>query len=189
MYRRIDHDSNADLCDRVGEVFRVLGYSGASISAVAGSAGLSKASLYHHFPGGKLQMAERVVDRATGSANARVFEPLHSADPALARLNSMLDGYLQYTGQGHRPCLLVVLGLSAPEPVRARIREQFRNWQVLIESTLCELREVKPKRAARLAEETLCGLYGSTLLGGLVADPTVVQRAVKRLRKTFETSA
>lgn len=189
MYRRLDTKTNVELCDRISEVFRNLGFSGASIAAVAESAGLSKASLYHHFPGGKLQMAERVVEQAIKAADQAVFAVLRSDQPALARLDGLLDGYLTYTNQGLRPCLLVVLGQTAPEPVKAKVAEQLRAWQILLESTLCELRDVKPKRAARLAEETLCGLYGGALLAGLLNDPAMIQRSIKRLRRTFDTYA
>ncbi len=189
MYSRSNENSSSELCDRIGEVFRGLGFAGASIASVAESAGLSKASLYHHFPDGKLQMANRVVDRAVSLADATVFAPLRSSEPGLKRLDAMLDGYLAYTDFGKRPCLLVVLGQSAPEPIRARIRDQLRTWQLLVESTLCELRQVKPKRAARLAEDTLCGLCGGTLMAGLLGDPATTQRAIKRLRRVFEAHA
>jgi hypothetical protein len=134
-------------------------------------------------------MAERVVERTIAAAESTVFSVLRSDQPALVRLNLLLDGYLAYTDQGLRPCLLVVLGQTAPPAVRTRVAEQLRSWQILLESTLCELREVKPKKAARLAEETLCGLYGGTLLSGLLDDPAMTQRSIKRLRRTFDANA
>jgi len=186
MYRRAAADPSNDLCLRIAEVFRTHGYSGASIAAIAESAGLSKAALYHHFPGGKEEMASALTSHGIALANEQVFAPLESMEPPLERLNAMLSGYLEHTVNGTRPCLLMVLGQSAPEPLRRRISEQLRGWQLRVESTLCELRNVKPKRAARLAEETLCGLYGGALLAGLLAESAVLERSVKRLRKTFE---
>jgi len=131
-------------------------------------------------------MAEVLTSHGITLAAEQVFEQLESKEPPLDRLNAMLDGYLRHTGNGTRPCLLIVLGQSAPESQRQRISEQLKGWQLRVESTLCELRNVKPKRAARLAEETLCGLYGGTLLAGLLMAPDVLERTVKRLRKTFE---
>lgn len=188
MYKRQNAAVNLDLLDRVAEVFRGYGYAGASLSAIAASTGLSKASLYHHFPGGKPQMAEVLIERAIAQSEHLMYAKLRDETAALNRLNVFLDGYLEYTEHCQRPCLLSSLGQSAPESVKARIGSQLREWQLRLESTLCELRAVKPKRAARLAEEALCSLYGATSLGGLIADPTIAERAIKRLRKNFEAS-
>jgi TetR/AcrR family transcriptional regulator, lmrAB and yxaGH operons repressor len=177
---------NPDLCDRIGEVFLAHGFNGATITAIASSARLSKATLYHHFPAGKSQMAEMVIRQAIAHADRAVFSCLSQPKPAITRLLGMLDGFLEYTDQGNRACLIMVMGQSAPEPLRALIRQQVGDWRLAIEQSLCELRSVKPKRAARLAEETLCSLYGSLLISGLTAEPEVTQRAIKRLRKTYE---
>jgi AcrR family transcriptional regulator len=37
----------------LSDTFRTHGYGGASVAVLLRAAGLSKASLYHHFPGGK----------------------------------------------------------------------------------------------------------------------------------------
>jgi AcrR family transcriptional regulator len=186
MYRRTATAPSHDLCLRIAEVFRTHGYVGASIAAIAESAGLSKASLYHHFPGGKEEMAKALTEYGIALAAASVFSPLESSASPLERLNAMLEGYLEHTSRGARPCLLMVLGQSAPETQRKRIAQQLKAWQMRVESALCELRNVKPKKAARLAEETLCSLYGGTLLVGLLKDPLVLERTIKRLRRTFE---
>ena len=42
-------------------IFREYGYEGASLSKISERTGLGKASLYHHFPNGKQQMAQEVL--------------------------------------------------------------------------------------------------------------------------------
>lgn len=39
------------------QLFRESGYDGVSLAQIAVATGLGKASLYHHFPGGKVEMA------------------------------------------------------------------------------------------------------------------------------------
>lgn len=43
-------------------LFRQYGYDGATLSKISEATGLGKASLYHHFPGGKDEMVEVVLD-------------------------------------------------------------------------------------------------------------------------------
>ncbi len=45
----------------VSEVFRRVGYDGASLEELAKATGLKKSSLYHRFPEGKRQMATEVL--------------------------------------------------------------------------------------------------------------------------------
>ena len=186
MYARSQITNPDSLCDRLAHVFLIHGYDGASIAALAATAGLSKASLYHHFPGGKQEMATVLINHAIRSAEQQAFGALSALSPAATRLEAFLDGFLHYTENGKRPCLLAVLGQSAPEPIREVIKAQINTWQVALESSLIGLRGVKPKRATRLAEDMLCGLYGASLLGQLVGDQTCIERSVKRLRKQIE---
>ena len=52
------------LAERLSAVFCENGYEGASLSGLAEACELSKASLYHHFPNGKVDMANAVLARA-----------------------------------------------------------------------------------------------------------------------------
>ena len=178
----------ANLQNLQGPLTRVFvshGYHGASLALLAETAGLSKASLYHHFPGGKEQMAVSLVSVAIATAEACAFGYLRGPNPASDRLEKFLDGYLVYTEGGHQPCLLGVLGQNAPDAIRSQIKEQIEAWRIVLESTLSGLRDIKTKRAARLAEETLCSLYGASLLGQITGDSGCLERSIKRLRKLF----
>lgn len=43
------------------DLFRQFGYDGVTLSKISQATGLGKASLYHHFPGGKDEMVETVL--------------------------------------------------------------------------------------------------------------------------------
>ena len=53
--------SQNDVIQSLLEVFRKVGYDGASLQQLANATGLKKSSLYHRFPEGKKQMAEEVL--------------------------------------------------------------------------------------------------------------------------------
>ncbi len=50
-----------ELITILDDVFRRRGYEGATLSVLSRACGLGKASLYHHFPGGKDEMAARAA--------------------------------------------------------------------------------------------------------------------------------
>ncbi|RMB02857.1 TetR/AcrR family transcriptional regulator [Eilatimonas milleporae] len=106
---RVARLSRADLTQAFHDVFSARGYDGASLSALAEAAGLRKATLYHHFPGGKKTMARQVLAHAGGRLRTLVLAPLHGEEDAGARLRNSLDGTALYYG-GHVPvCLMNAL--------------------------------------------------------------------------------
>ncbi len=70
-----------DVIPLVAEVFRELGYEGASLNEITERTGIGKGSLYHFFPGGKEQMAVEVLDHVDRWFVENVFEPLERGEP------------------------------------------------------------------------------------------------------------
>jgi AcrR family transcriptional regulator len=67
------------------ELFRRQGYAGTGLKAVVAKAGAPFGSLYHHFPGGKDQLAAETIRRAGADYQAMVGELLlASPDPVTA---------------------------------------------------------------------------------------------------------
>lgn len=96
------------LIDTLRDVFHRYGYDGATLSRVAEATGLGKGSLYHHFPGGKTEMAVAVLQaegewfhaalaalQAPGDPAARLaaFAELLRLDDRQKALASTLDVY------------------------------------------------------------------------------------------------
>ena len=71
------------------QVFRDRGYAGASLSLLSAATGLKKASLYYHFPGGKQEMAEVVLDEVAAWFADRIFTPLRGEGLLESRLEAM----------------------------------------------------------------------------------------------------
>jgi AcrR family transcriptional regulator len=115
------------LTERLARVFCEVGYHGASLAHLAKASGLQKASLYHRFPGGKVQMAAEVLAAANEWLAGHVLEPLNApGDPCdrLARVKAALDGF--YDG-GRKSCLLNMLSAPRGEdgPFTPAIRAAF----------------------------------------------------------------
>lgn len=67
-------DSREKLVRAASKLFRQKGYSGVGLAEILAEAKLPKGSLYHHFPGGKKELA----DAATRWAGARVEKVLNT---------------------------------------------------------------------------------------------------------------
>ena len=106
------------------ETFRRHGYDGASLATLACATGLQKASLYHHFPGGKQAMAEAVLDAVAAEFEAKIFAPLGGADPLPLRWTAMVRALGTKFEGGASPALFAVLAegpqrdLFAPRKAR-----------------------------------------------------------------------
>ena len=171
------------LIEQLGSVFQQQGYDGATLARLAAVTGLGKASLYHHFPGGKEEMAQVLVRHAVANLEQGAFSRLQGRGDPRRRLLDFVDGFCAYAEQGRANCLLAVLVQGSARPLFAdQISAQLRDWQSMLAGVFEELGE-KPKRAHRSAGQLLDTLHGSLIMARLLNDPRHFQQAAKRLRK------
>jgi AcrR family transcriptional regulator len=175
----------ASLLRQIGRVFRERGLEGATLTQLAAITGLGKASLYHHFPGGKGEMAEALIRDAIADAQRLAFSKLTGPEPPAERLQRFVTGYGNYLEQAGGPCLLGVLAMgSAREAHGAQLAAQFHEWRAMLARALEEAGQ-KPKRAGRRASEILDLLYGGQVVGALLNDPKHLRRTLKRLLRNI----
>lgn len=179
------------LIDQLRAVFVARGYDGATLSNLARAANLSKASLYHHFPGGKPEMAAALVRHAIADLQRKAFQHLSGSQPPQQRVIAFIDGFFAYTDAGQSDCLLAVLnhhntatGNTASQ--QQTITAQFDDWHATLASVFEEA-GAKPKKAARQAHDLLAALYGALLIAKMHHQPQLFVGAVKRIRKRFKT--
>jgi AcrR family transcriptional regulator len=117
-----------ELYGRLAQVFRVAGFEGASLGALADGARLQRASLYHRFPEGKVQMAEAVMGWVR-ELFARAVDPMTSAPDVTAGVVESGRRISDIYADGTLPCVLDTLTLSgAPESVRAIAAGITASW-------------------------------------------------------------
>lgn len=174
---------------QLGRVFRERGYEGATLAQLAAATGLGKASLYHHFPGGKAEMAEALVREAVADAQRRAFSQLDGNRPPAERLERFIAGFDDYLQHSDGQCLLAVLTLgSGSSEHAARIAAQFEDWQGAL-ARVFEAAGQKRKRAARSAADLLVQLYGAQMLSKLTGDPKYLRQTIKRLGRSLAETA
>ncbi|MBV1900714.1 MAG: TetR/AcrR family transcriptional regulator [Kordiimonadaceae bacterium] len=127
---RIAKLSKTALADHISPVFQAYGYEGASLSMLASAAGMSKASLYHHFPNGKQDMAAHVLGRAGVRLQQHILGPLAGTGPAADRLEKSLRGVASYYGGDVPVCLMNSLLLGEGTTLFAeQISTAVQVWQ------------------------------------------------------------
>ncbi len=174
-----------DLVDQLVVVFRARGYEGATLTQLAKATGLGKASLYHHFPGGKAEMAAVLLRHGVSELQQKAFRHLTTKRAPMVRIRNFIAGFDDYAEQGNTHCLVAVLAQgSAAEAHGRHIAQQFQDWQATIAQTF-EDSGMKRKKAKRLAGSLLAELYGGLLLAKLNGDPSIFQRTIKTLTKTY----
>jgi AcrR family transcriptional regulator len=177
----------ADVIPLVAEVFRELGYEGASMSSITARTGLSKGSLYHFFPGGKEEMAAEILAHVDAWFVSEVFEPLEQEDPrsGIPRMWQAVDTYFC---SGGRVCLIGAFALDETRDRFARpIRGYFKRWIEALEGALIR-GGVEATAAKRLAEEVVAGIQGGLTLARALNDDTIFGRTIAALAERVEKS-
>lgn len=177
----------AALIEQLSSVFVARGYDGATLNHLAEATGLSKASLYHHFPGGKPEMSAVLVRHAIADLQRQAFSQLHGSNAPAERLADFIKGFASYTRNGSTDCLLAVFShhrtASADDEQQIQnIATQFADWHNAL-TAVFEEAGCKPKRAAQDARQLLSTLYGALLTAKMFDDQTLFRQAVKRCRK------
>ncbi len=174
------------------DVFVQYGYDGATLNHLSAASGLSKASLYHHFPGGKPEMAASLIRQAIAELHRHAFSQLQSQHAPGDRLHRFLDGFSKYCKSGKRNCLLAVINLHDDATghtgkMQADIAAQFADWHILLAENLKQM-GFKPKRARRSAQQIVANLYGGLVLARLNNEPGVFVDMVKLIKKNHPPS-
>lgn len=156
---------DGELLGRLSDVFREVGYEGASLTLLSAATGLQKASLYHRFPGGKEQMAAEVMRRAETWLGEQILTPLRGDGPPAARIRGMLRRVEEFYAGGRQSCLLNMLSspLGHTGPFAPLIREAFTAW---IDALAAVLRDAGfDARTARFrAQRAIMLLQGSLVV-------------------------
>ena len=186
--------TKAQLFNQLCAVYIERGYDGATLTHLAHASELSKASLYHHFPGGKPEMAAVLVRHTIGILHQEVFTLLGKAvaKPANAtkRLHEFIDAYANYVEQGEKPCLLCVLvqhtnANNDLASLHVLIAEQNADWLVNLSAAL-ESAGLKAKRARREAHNLMNTLYGAQITAKMLGKPEVFADLIKQLHKALD---
>jgi TetR/AcrR family transcriptional repressor of lmrAB and yxaGH operons len=156
----------AALISATARLLRRRGYAATGLTDILSAADATNGSLYHHFPGGKEDLALAAL-QASGTAVEDALRAALDEDPdvgsALRRWLEAPIAALQADPRDGCPVAPVALEATpSSEALRAAAAATFSRWRALIEEALARTRDAAT--AARQARVVLAAIEGALLL-------------------------
>jgi AcrR family transcriptional regulator len=166
------------------EAFRTHGFDGVSLSHLSKATGLGKASLYHHFPGGKREMALAVMALSSAWLETEVFSALEGGGDPAVRLGHMLEALQSFYQHGEKSCLLDVMPIGGGSEVQAMVKALMQRLIAGFERLALDA-GMEPAVAKPRAELALVCLQGSLVVSRGLGDAAPFLHRIESLRQGF----
>ena len=177
--------SRDEVVAKLLEVFRRDGYDGASLAELSKRTGLGKSSLYHYFPGGKVDMALAVLEVAGRWIEARIAGAVRGRGSPGERLDRVLAAISGFYEDGTKACLLERLCASVDRRrFEAALRAVLSAWIEALARLGAEAGIPGAEAQAR-AEDAVSRIQGSLVLSAGLGDAGVFRRAIETVRATL----
>ncbi len=169
------------LLTQLVNVFRQYGYEGATLARISATTGLGRASLYHHFPKGKEEMASAALNLVNTWLEESIITPLRQESEPIERLRDMSKNLYEFYSCGQQTCLFTMFALGESKDLfQAQIQKALNVWidtlaQVLIDAGL------PPECARHRAEDAILQIQGALILGQGLDETGAFERVIKRL--------
>jgi AcrR family transcriptional regulator len=179
-------DSRERMVRSAAQLFRERGYSGTGFRDVIAHSGAPRGSIYHHFPGGKVQLAEEAVRYAGEFLNSGIQAAVEGGDAA-----SAVDAFVGWWRQvllrsGFRAgCPIVAVTVECHEEapqLAAAAAAAFDRWRETLATGL-ENAGVPDHRATRLAVLVVSAVEGATVMCRARRDVRPLDEVVAELKE------
>ena len=162
-------------------VFRKYGYEGTTLSMLSQASGLGKASLYHHFPNGKAEMASAVFDYIGGCFKDRILKPLSDQGEPVEKIQAMCHSLQEFYDNGRNACFLAIMSFGEADNLfHDLVKQRLQIWidtltQVLIEAG------IESNKAKERSQEAIIEIQGALILVRILDDTTPFERVIGNL--------
>lgn len=172
-------------------LFREQGYSGTAFSDVIAHSGAPRGSIYHHFPGGKAELAEAAVAWAAQTIAVRLDEALASERDAAGVLRAFLAPWREVLERSDFragcPLVAITVETEVPPELTDAVAAAFADWQRLLAARLRRA-GIPTARAARLATLTVASIEGAVLLCRARRDTQPLDAVARELAAAIEAA-
>lgn len=169
------------LVDRLVDVVYDFGYDGATLAVISEVTGLGKASLYHHFPGGKEQMASEVLAHSDRWGAQHIGALLAGPLSPEAKVRGIFRALDQVHTRAHQLTLMNVFTYGAAREVFGRqVGERVRAGLEVLADLLRQCGVPAADAEAR-ALDAYIQIEGAMVLARTLDDLEVFRRVVRRL--------
>jgi TetR/AcrR family transcriptional repressor of lmrAB and yxaGH operons len=156
----------AELVAATGKLLRRCGYAGTTVNDFLDAAGAANGSLYHHFPGGKEELASAAIAAAAEQVETALLSAFDATDDVVVAAQRSIDGMIAALEADPRdgcpvaPTAIDAAGIS--EPLRRAAAGAFARWSDVFERALARTRDAET--AAAQARVLLSAIEGALLL-------------------------
>ncbi len=150
------------------KLLQTQGYHGTGLSQILETAEAPRGSMYHHFPGGKEQLAIEALAKSQAWVTRAVEAAfVRAGGDARRGLREFVEAYAQQLEQSDFaegcPFATVALESSAlPQTIRRACKEAYAAWHALFASRLAQTMNVQ--RASTTATLVLAAIEGALVL-------------------------
>jgi TetR/AcrR family transcriptional regulator, lmrAB and yxaGH operons repressor len=154
----------AEAIQKLVKVFRQYGYEGTTLSRISEATGLGRASLYHHFPGGKQEMAEAVIDYVGETFETVILAPLHRKGKPVDRIRAMSDRLTEFYNYGRDACLIALFSIGESNDLfHSQVNQALTAWIESLTNVSIEA-GVPDLEARQRAENAVIQVQGALVL-------------------------
>jgi AcrR family transcriptional regulator len=167
----------ADLVSATARLLRRQGYTATSVTDFLSAADATNGSLYHHFPGGKEELARAAIDAVGVQVAEALQQTLDATDDTAAATQVWIDGLIAALEADPRdgcpvaPTAIEADGVS--EQLQSAAAAAFARWSNVFEHVLERTRDADT--AAAQARVLLSAIEGALLLDRTAHDTTHLQ--------------
>lgn len=158
-------DSRTSMICSAAALFGSRGLSATSFSDVLADSGAPRGSIYHHFPGGKKQLAEDAIGWTSGQVLAHLRGcPSDTAPGVLAWFIDLWRQSVQASG-GSSGCPVagIAIDTGADDDLIGAAHAAFSDWIALLDGQL-QAAGVPAHRAGPIATAALAAMEGALIL-------------------------
>lgn len=168
---------SAELVAAAAQLLRRQGYSATNVTDFLRAADATNGSLYHHFPGGKEELAQAAIEAAGLQVQAALTRTLEANDDVVAATQAWIDGLIAALVADPRDgCPVAPTAIEAAtvsEPLRTAATTAFGRWQEVFEHVLARTRDAT--LATAQARVLLSAIEGALLLDRTSGDTEHLQ--------------
>lgn len=173
-------NSRDRLITAMADALQRRGLHGVGVSELLGRARSPKGVLYHHFPGGKAELAMAAIDSVVARITARLGALAARPEPLQALADWLAQAERQLRDSGfERGCPLATVALES-SPDDTQLRETLARAFAALRRALAELLSkagIAPGRAEALASLVLSAYEGALLQARVAGDGAAMHTA------------
>ena len=166
------------LIETTARLLQTQGYHNTGLNQIVAESTAPKGSLYHYFPGGKVDLAVTAIDHSARLTAQRLGELCLAGGGVLAGLNAVIDHFIaEFESSAFQkgcPIATVTLEQAAlDDAIQAACAGAYALWQQGLEAWL---KAHRVANAAALAEHLLVLVEGAMLLSRARRDCAPLRR-------------